>query len=292
MYGTNQFAIRVCTVAIAAVISLGSATAADNKDHPLLSRVAGVTLHEKTSTPFDVVKVTVNGKLPNGDTQVKYEGRVTHLEYYTQDDPIGEVTIYRNYLAAAKKLGGRQLNQGFDADSARALVDGGEHVFALGPGAQAPVAVLTIHHSRAYELTIIEPESMKQSVESGKVEAAQLAQDIRDAGFATIHINFDTGKSDLKEDGAAAVKEIAKLLKSDPALKISIEGHTDNVGTPQANKQLSQARASSVMHAVVAQGTDAKRLQAVGHGQESPVADNRTEAGRAQNRRVELVKAK
>jgi OOP family OmpA-OmpF porin len=292
MYGMNKVAIRVWTVALAALISHGSANAEDNKDHPLLSRVAGVTLHRKTTTPFDVIKVTVNGKLPNGATQVKYEGRVTHLEYYTQDNPIGEITIYRNYLAAVKKLGGRQLNQGFDPDNARSLVDGGDHLFALGTGAQPPLAVLKIAHSKAYELTIIEPESMQQSVETGKVEAAQLAQEIRNTGFATIHINFDTGKSDLKDAGVAAVKEIATLLKSDPALKISIEGHTDNVGTPQANKHLSHARASSVMRAVVAQGTDAKRLQAVGHGQESPVGDNRTEAGRAQNRRVELVKAK
>jgi OmpA-OmpF porin, OOP family len=287
-----QIAIHVCTVALVAVIPHGSASAEDTKDHPLLSRIAGVEVHEKTTTPFDVVKVRVNGKLPNGDTQAKYEGRVTRIKYFTQGNPPGEVAIYRNYLAAAKKMGGRLLNQGFDADDAHELTNGGDHLFALAPGLQPPIAVLQIQSSSAYDLTIIEPESMKQSVESGKVQAAQLAQEIRDTGFATIHINFDTGKSDLKDDGVAAVKEISALLKGDPGLKISIEGHTDNVGTPQSNKQLSHARASSVMQAVVAQGTDAKRLKAVGHGQESPVGDNRTEAGQAQNRRVELVRAK
>ena len=109
-------------------------------------------------------------------------------------------------------------------------------------------------------------------------------------GFATLYINFDTGKHDLKSDGQATVKEIVTMLKSAPALNISIEGHTDNVGQPQANKLLSENRAKSVMSAVNAGGIDAKRLSASGFGQERPIADNRSEDGRAKNRRVELVK--
>ena len=291
MYRLANFPLHACTTVFIALAPFASANADDKKDHPLLSRVAGIELRDKTTTAFDVVKVSVVGKLANGDTEAKYEGRVTRLEYRTDGNPPGQVAIYRNYLAAAKRLGGRQLNQGFDADD-REILRHDSHLFTLGPGLQPPIAVLKIIHSQAYDLTIIEPESMKQSVEVGKIQAAQLAQEIRDSGFATIHINFDTGKSDLKDDGVAAVKEIAALLKGDPALKISIEGHTDNVGTPQSNKQLSHARASAVMQAVVAQGTEAARLKAVGHGQEAPVGDNRTEAGRAQNRRVELVKAK
>jgi len=292
MYRFADLALPALMTTLVALTPPAFANADDEKDHPLLSRVAGAKMSTKTTTAFDLVKVRVNGKLANGDTESKYEGRVTRLEYYSEsDNPPGEIAIHRNYLAAAKKMGGRQLNQGFDADDHDSLRHG-SHLFALAAGSQPPIAVLQIRHSAAYDLTIIEPESLKQSVLTGKVQADQLAQEIRDTGFATIHINFDTSKSDLKDDGVAAVKEIAALLKADPTLKISIEGHTDNVGTPQSNKQLSHARASSVMQAVVAQGTDAARLKAVGHGQESPVGDNRTEAGRAQNRRVELVKAK
>jgi outer membrane protein OmpA-like peptidoglycan-associated protein len=86
------------------------------------------------------------------------------------------------------------------------------------------------------------------------------------------------------------VAEIAGMLKSAPALRIAIEGHTDNVGQAAANKSLSERRAKSVMEAIVAAGIDAKRLSAAGFGQEKPVADNRSEDGRAKNRRVELVK--
>ena len=69
-----------------------------------------------------------------------------------------------------------------------------------------------------------------------------------------------------------------------------MEGHTDNVGSPASNKTLSEARAKSVVSAIVSQGVAADRLSPVGFGQDKPIADNSTDEGRAKNRRVELVK--
>jgi outer membrane protein OmpA-like peptidoglycan-associated protein len=83
---------------------------------------------------------------------------------------------------------------------------------------------------------------------------------------------------------------VIALLKTNPSLKLTVEGHTDNVGAPNYNRSLSDARARSVVAALTAQGIASRRLTAVGYGQEKPVADNGTDAGRAQNRRVELVK--
>jgi outer membrane protein OmpA-like peptidoglycan-associated protein len=88
----------------------------------------------------------------------------------------------------------------------------------------------------------------------------------------------------------ALVDEICQLMSSNPSLKISIEGHTDNVGTPESNKALSDERAKAVLAAIVLKGISNSRMTAVGWGQEKPVADNRTEEGRARNRRVEIVK--
>ena len=122
------------------------------------------------------------------------------------------------------------------------------------------------------------------------VTANKLLDELNKAGFIALYINFDTGKWDLKADGQATVAEIVKMLKSAPALKVSIEGHTDNVGSAAANKTLSENRAKSVMAAIVSGGIDAKRLSSAGFGQERPIADNRSEEGRAKNRRVELVK--
>ena len=86
------------------------------------------------------------------------------------------------------------------------------------------------------------------------------------------------------------IDQIVQMMNSNPDLKIGVEGHTDNVGTPASNKTLSEARAKSVVSAIVAQGIAADRLSPVGFGQDKPIADNNTEEGRAQNRRVELVK--
>ena len=80
------------------------------------------------------------------------------------------------------------------------------------------------------------------------------------------------------------------MLKGAPAIRLAVEGHTDNVGAAAANKALSERRARSVMTAIVSGGIEAKRLNAAGFGQERPLADNRSEDGRAKNRRVELVK--
>ncbi|MCD2340018.1 OmpA family protein [Ideonella azotifigens] len=247
----------------------------------------GYSVRSKDVKSFDAVTLKpsdiVIAKGAKYEGPLAFEGKVTALVYAfsSKSEKRSQVEIYRNYEAAIQKLGGKLLSSPY--------VDGsyGWHVFRIEQPNQAPIAVLLrIPYETRYELTIIEPKAMVQSVQAG-----QLAKEIADSGFATLYINFDTNQAVLKEDGQAAVKEIAVLLKQQPQLKLSIEGHTDNVGQAADNKKLSQARAEAVLKAVVAQGIDGKRLAAVGRGQEVPVADNRNEAGRAKNRRVELVKS-
>ena len=81
-----------------------------------------------------------------------------------------------------------------------------------------------------------------------------------------------------------------KLLKNNPGLNLTVEGHTDNIGAPDYNRRLSDARARSVAAALRARAILDSRLKAVGYGQDKPIADNNAEEGRAKNRRVELVK--
>jgi len=109
-------------------------------------------------------------------------------------------------------------------------------------------------------------------------------------GFVTLYINFDTNQFEIKPDSQSAITEVAIMLKAAPQLSISIEGHTDNVGEAVANKTLSENRARSVLQALIAEDIVAERLSATGFGEEMPIDDNATEAGRAINRRVELVK--
>ena len=109
--------------------------------------------------------------------------------------------------------------------------------------------------------------------------------------WATQGILFATGKADLQPESRPVLKEIAATLKAHADLKILIEGHTDNVGAPAANLALSDARAAAVKAALISGfGGDGARITTKGLGDTKPSAPNTTPAGRAQNRRVEVVK--
>lgn len=109
--------------------------------------------------------------------------------------------------------------------------------------------------------------------------------------WATQGILFATGKADLQPESTPVLKEIAATLTKYPDLKILIEGHTDNVGAPASNLTLSEARAAAVKQALTGQyGIAADRITTRGLGDTKPAVPNTTAAGRAQNRRVEIVK--
>ncbi len=102
------------------------------------------------------------------------------------------------------------------------------------------------------------------------------------------NINFETGKSILKKESFEELDRVVNFLNTNKTIKIQIQGHTDNVGKPDKNLQLSKARAKAVIEYLSAQGIDPVRLTSEGFGQNVPVADNKTPAGKALNRRVEF----
>jgi len=119
-----------------------------------------------------------------------------------------------------------------------------------------------------------------------------MASSIKETGKVAIYgIYFDTGKATLKPESQPTLLEIAKLLKTNPGLKLYVVGHTDNTGAFDANVKLSMDRAAAVVNALVSkQSVNVASLKACGDGPTSPVATNDTEEGKALNRRVELVK--
>ena len=139
-------------------------------------------------------------------------------------------------------------------------------------------------------LDVVEDKPMESKMVT--VDAAKMSKDIAATGRVTLYgLYFDTDKADLKPESAPSLAEIGKLLKAEPNLKVYIVGHTDNVGVFDYNMSLSQRRAKSVVDQLVqSYGISADRLRAAGAGMIAPVATNDDEAGRAKNRRVEIVK--
>ncbi|HEX8029285.1 MAG TPA: OmpA family protein [Vicinamibacterales bacterium] len=245
------------------------------QDHPLVTRMPGMRIITCTTVDFDRF-VFKTGKA----TTEPVEGRRVELRYQIekgQPDP-GKLSILRNHQQALAAIGGVMKYE-----DARYTV-----LNVVKNGKDAWIQVDTAWGG-GYQLTIVEKASMKQEVTAN---AAMFESGLGAAGHVEIPgIYFDTGKSELKPESAAAVAEVAKLLKGQPAMKVFIVGHTDNVASLDLNTKLSQARAESVVQALVSQhAIAAARLAARGVGPLAPIATNDTEEGRARNRRVELVK--
>lgn len=111
-----------------------------------------------------------------------------------------------------------------------------------------------------------------------------------DGKFITYGITFDVGKSTIKPESMGEINRIVKLMTDNPDLKFSVEGHTDSTGNAASNQTLSEARSKAIVDKLVELGISADRLASAGKGQNSPIADNNTDEGRAKNRRVEFVK--
>ena len=108
--------------------------------------------------------------------------------------------------------------------------------------------------------------------------------------FVTNNILFETGKATLKPESMEEIEKVADYMKKNPNARFEVQGHTDNQGSDKVNDPLSQQRAEAVVKALEEKGVDPFNLRAVGKGAHEPVADNKTEEGRAKNRRVEFIK--
>ena len=105
---------------------------------------------------------------------------------------------------------------------------------------------------------------------------------------AAQNIFFVTGSAKLLAKSNASLNGVVSILNENPSYKVDIDGHTDNVGKAEFNQTLSEARANAVRNYFMSKGIDESRLIAIGHGFDAPIADNKTAAGRAKNRRVEM----
>lgn len=170
------------------------------------------------------------------------------------------------------------------------------------PGAGAHVSVLTANvpaasdecaplQGRALAIVDIIQAKRRDSKMVTAPPAAEMAQALSSSGKIALYgVYFDSNKTDVKPSSADTLTQIGKLLKDNPKLSLLVVGHTDNAGGFSSNMDLSKKRAAAVVDALVARfGVKRDRLTPVGVSFAAPVGSNKTEDGRARNRRVELV---
>jgi len=274
--------IVACLMAAATAQVHAQDEESEYKDTPWFSGMPNYMIYSAEDIEFDSYNFF------NGKNCSTIEGRKFKRAYYLKEDATKSsvIQIMRNYANAIRSNGGTVIYEGAPQDAGCAENEGLNMVVgkAVKDGNELWVEVVSLGGDDYY-LTVVLKELMKQDV-----TASDMFDAINRDGHIALYINFDTGKSNIRDESKPIIEQIVQMMTVNPDLKIGVEGHTDNVGTPASNKTLSEARAKSVVSAITAQGISADRLSPAGYGQDKPVADNSTEEGRAQNRRVELVK--
>jgi OmpA-OmpF porin, OOP family len=140
------------------------------------------------------------------------------------------------------------------------------------------------------QIVVVSPDTLEKKMTF--VNADDMKQALKDSGKVALYgVNFDTDSDVVKPESQATLAEIAKLMKADTSLRLHVVGHTDNQGKTDHNLELSRRRAASVVAQLTSSyGIAANRLDSFGCGLYAPIASNEAEAGRAKNRRVELVR--
>lgn len=243
------------------------------------------------------------------------EGKISHRHFSINAIGMSPLGAHRNYEAALKQLGATRVDVKSPADpdfiaanggdlgairkklgliggpdrSDEADIPGFEQYLLRTPASNIWFSFYLFDGSLNLGVIVVEEKALAQSV--ALVPAEKMAAALQKDGHIALYLNFDTDSDVIRPDSLPAVEEIAKLLQADPKLKLKVEGHTDNDGDAAHNKKLSLARAQAVVQAIAARSIEAGRLEPVGIGAERPLGDNKTDEGKARNRRVELVRA-
>lgn len=246
------------------------------KDHPSVPRFPGMVMSSGTETDFNGFDFQISAD----ETTKRVEGKSWEFEYNLKEGARhpSPLEIVRNYANQFTARGGKVVYQASDASvtTMRMPLGGGERWLRLQTNGDSII------------MMIIETAAMVQKIE---FSADEMAVQAAATGKITLHgILFDTAQTQIKPESNPVLDELAAMMKKNVGLRFKIEGHTDNVGTKAANLALSKGRAAAVKTALIERGIDAARLTSDGPGDTKPVADNSTEEGRRQNRRVELVK--
>ena len=277
-------------------------------DSPLITRYPGSSIVRCFHSEFDQFVLPLGpaiaeDKLAKSQT---LQGKVTRIMYVAPDG-VSPFAILSNYQTALKNGGFTTLFQCHTDDCRNGDWDvnlfqdqqdawdnygGYQYQLSAQQTGQNGTVYVSLHLTNKpvqITLDVIEPHAMATGMI--QVNSAAMAAALARTGHIALYgIYFDTGKASLKPASDATLKEIAKLLKQQPALKLYVVGDTDNVGSYESNMNLSDRRAAAVVAALTGRfGIASRRLKPVGIGPVDPVSSNESEQGRSKNRRVELV---
>jgi outer membrane protein OmpA-like peptidoglycan-associated protein len=254
---------------------------------PLAAQTAGKPLQDARDSLAAAVKAQQDRKPAD---------EVVHLAYLARRQAeIGEAMIAetraRQQIAEAQTQRDRVLLAARERDAAAARLQ--------ASNAEAQAAAARNQAASARDEAAAAQAAAQQQVAAAQDEAAQaraqlLALNAKQTERGMVlslgsNVLFDTGSDVLKPGADQEIDRVAQFLQGQSSVKLRIEGHTDSTGSSSYNEALSQRRANAVYQALVSDGVDPTRIQAVGRGMQLPVATNDTAAGRQQNRRVELI---
>jgi OOP family OmpA-OmpF porin len=275
--------IQLCIVVFLFVSPVIQGQDSEFKDTPYFSGMPNFIIYDAEDNEFDSYNFF------NGKNCTTVEGKKFKRIYTLKEDAQKStiIQISRNYANAVRNMNGTVIFEGAPQNAECADRNGLQMMIGkvVNNGNEMWVEVSPGVSGNDYYLTIVLKEQMKQDV-----TASNIFEVLNRDGHIALYVNFDTGKSIIRDESKPIIEQVVKMLKSNPELKLSVEGHTDNAGNPASNKTLSEERAKSVAAAIVSQGIAVERLSSSGQGQDKPIGENNTEEGRAKNRRVELVK--
>ncbi|MEP6535958.1 MAG: OmpA family protein [Bryobacteraceae bacterium] len=238
----------------------------DSSDPFLFKRIPGFQI-----TEFREEK---QGLFPAGAPSAEpVQGHKTEITYRNTGQPISAPSIFQHYQRLALGLGGKVLSQ--TPQSAAFMVQGKTSEIWLAINSSDPSEYKLALVERGAAIPQVTPDDMLTTFEQN--------------GRVALYVKFNMDEAVIKPESQELIGKAAELLKRSPVQRVSLEGHTDFVGNPETNKILSKARAQAVADALVKLGVDPQRLAVAGYGQERPLGDNKTDEGRAKNRRIELV---
>ena len=301
-----DFIGKAILISSLAVACIAPALAEEGQDHPMVNRYPGTTIDHYDYKEFEEAQLLLSKPYEKNnewvaDKVLPVEGKVTYI-HYSAPKTVSALQIFRNYQSALAKGGFKELfvcNRPCTTENLSVFKDllksrdlylnySTDNQYLAAQNGNVYVSMF-VNDGGVWLFVIEQGEMATDKIKV--VGNSPIADALNKAGRVDVYgLTFDTGKSTLKPSSKTTLDELAKILTDNPQINLDVIGHTDNVGTPESNMKLSQARSDVVVAALVSDyGINPSRLNPSGKCQTQPIASNDTAKGKATNRRLEFV---